>query len=65
MDGLGDCNNPSIKQISSTGDGTNMISEYKMNIEKNPPGGSVTMLITFSQPVTPSRITITGDVSDN
>jgi hypothetical protein len=65
MDGLGDCNNPSIKQTSSTDDGTNMISEYKMNIDKNPPGGSVTMLITFSQPVTPSRITITGDVSDN
>jgi hypothetical protein len=65
MDGLGNCNNPNIKQTSSADDGTNVISEYKMNIYKTPPGGSVTMLITFSQPVTPSSVTITGDVSDN
>jgi hypothetical protein len=54
MDGLGNCNNPNIKQTSSADDGTNVISEYKMNI-----------YITFSQPVTPSSVTITGDVSDN
>ncbi len=59
------CNSPMFKQEASYTDvnGT-LISEYKININKNHPlGGSVVMLFTFSQPASPSTVKVTGSVS--
>lgn len=58
----GGCGTPQITQMDSKLVGSNIESKYKMTIEKNPPGGSAALLLTFSQPVTLSSVVISGSV---
>ncbi len=57
------CDQPYFKQESSTVASGTRTSDYKMTISKSGTfGGSVIFLLTFSQPVTPAMVTITGSV---
>ena len=59
----GGCGTPQITQMGSEIVGGNIIeSKYKITVEKNPPGGSAALLLTFSQPVNPASVVITGSV---
>ena len=58
----GGCGNPQIKMDSTERVGNNIESKYKLTIEKRPPGGAAALLLTFSQPVTPASVVITGSV---
>ena len=64
------CANPEIiQEASSYGDlwsdglpGMNY-SQYRLNINKNPPGGSVILRLTFTHPVPENYLEFTGNVS--
>ena len=58
----GGCGTPQITQMDSKVVGNNIESKYKITIDKSPPGGSAALLLTFSQPVTPASVDITGSV---
>ena len=60
----GGCGTPQITQMDSKLVGSNIESKYKITIEKNPPGGSAALLLTFSQPVDVTSVVITGSVSN-
>ena len=58
----GGCGTPQFTQMDSQNDGTNIVSTYKITIDRTPPGGFAALLLTFSQPVTPASVVITGSV---
>lgn len=58
----GGCGTPQLTQMESQIVGSNIESKYKITIDKSPPGGSAALLLTFSQPVTPTSVVITGSV---
>ena len=57
------CGGLTIKYLSWQESGPNNISTYKLVIERDPPGGFIVALVSFSQPVTTTSVSITGDVS--
>ena len=61
-DSGGGCGTPQFTQMDSHNDGTYIVSTYKITIDRTPPGGSAALLLTFSQPVTPESVVITGSV---
>ncbi len=62
ISGRGGCASPLFKQISSLTNATHRVSSYKITVEKNPPGGAVVFLLTFSQPVTLQSVLFSGAV---
>ena len=58
----GGCGTPQFTQMDSQNDGTKIVSTYKITINRTPPGGFAALLLTFSQPVTPTSVVITGSV---
>ncbi len=59
--GGGGCSpTPTFQQISSVVTGSTRVSTYKIHIYRSPPGGSVRTLLTFSQPVDTTIVSITG-----
>ncbi len=57
------CGSPEFSQISTVQNGANVVSTYKVSVERSPPGGSLALVLTFTQPVSPATVSITGDVS--
>ena len=58
----GGCGIPKFNQMERKIVGNNIESKYKITIDKSPPGGAAALLLTFSQPVTPDSVVITGSV---
>ena len=58
----GGCGIPKFTQMERKIVGNNIESKYKITIDKSPPGGAAALLLTFSQPVTPASVVITGSV---
>ncbi len=58
------CDEPTINLVESfEGAGNVTVSKYKINIHKTTdPGGSLIMLLTFSQPVSTASVVISGSV---
>ena len=60
--GGGGCGIPKFTQMERKIVGNDIESKYKITIDKSPPGGAAALLLTFSQPVTPASVVITGSV---
>ncbi len=60
--GRGDCESPQYRLISTSTNATTLTSNYKLTVEKKPPGGSAVLLLTFSQPVGLNNVSFSGAV---